>query len=40
MGFKKAFIVTLSLLLATNLVWAYMFVNQAITYDYTREEYR
>ncbi len=40
MGFKKAFIITLAILLGTNLVWVYLSVNQAITYDYTMQEYK
>ncbi len=40
MGFKKAFIITLAILLATNLVWVYLSVNQAITYDYTMQGYK
>ena len=40
MGFKRAFIITLILLLATNLVWVYIVVDQGITYHYTREDFK
>jgi hypothetical protein len=40
MSFKPAFFIALILLLVTNLVWLYIFVNQSVSYDYTREEYK
>ena len=38
MSFKSAFFIVLILLLVTNLGWFYIFVNQSVSYDYTREE--
>jgi hypothetical protein len=40
MSFKKAFFIALFFLLVTNLGWLYVFINQAVTYDHTREEYK
>lgn len=40
MSFKQAFFVALIFLLLTNLGWLYIFINQSVTYDHTRQEYK